>query len=300
MRFDVIKHHRWWFTLSSLLVIASLVSIFVRGFNFGIDYTGGTIVEIVFNQPVQVAQVREDLKQFNLENAIIQLSGESNETSGKDVIIRTRNLDANESAAVVESLNKNVGQNEVKRVESVGAVIGSEVTEHALINLAIAFLVLAAYISFRFEYRIAFSSLAAIFHDLIMVLGVFSFFQLEIDVSFLAAILTVIGYSMNESVVIFDRIRENTHTHKRSDTFADLANASIAQSIHRSCYTLTTVLFACCSLYFFGGDTTKNFALCMIVGFVSGAYSSICVATSIWAIWKSSNKKDMRNAVKAN
>ncbi|WP_295785863.1 protein translocase subunit SecF [Veillonella ratti] len=300
MRFDVIKHHRWWFTLSSLLVIASLVSIFVRGFNFGIDYTGGTIVEVVFNQPVQVAQVREDLKQFNLENAIIQLSGESNETSGKDVIIRTRNLDANESAAVVESLNKNVGQNEVKRVESVGAVIGSEVTEHALINLAIAFLVLAAYISFRFEYRIAFSSLAAIFHDLIMVLGVFSFFQLEIDASFLAAILTVIGYSMNESVVIFDRIRENTHTHKRSDIFADLANASIAQSIHRSCYTLTTVLFACCSLYFFGGDTTKNFALCMIVGFVSGAYSSICVATSIWAIWKSSNKKDMRNAVKAN
>ena len=300
MRFDVIKHHRWWFTLSSLLVIASLVSIFVRGFNFGIDYTGGTIVEVVFNQPVQVAQVREDLKQFNLENAIIQLSGESNETSGKDVIIRTRNLDANESAAVVESLNKNVGQNEVKRVESVGAVIGSEVTEHALINLAIAFLVLAAYISFRFEYRIAFSSLAAIFHDLIMVLGVFSFFQLEIDASFLAAILTVIGYSMNESVVIFDRIRENTHTHKRSDTIADLANASIAQSIHRSCYTLTTVLFACCSLYFFGGDTTKNFALCMIVGFVSGAYSSICVATSIWAIWKSSNKKDMRNAVKAN
>lgn len=300
MRFDVIKHHRWWFTLSSLLVIASLVSIFVRGFNFGIDYTGGTIVEVVFNQPVQVAQVREDLKQFNLENAIIQLSGESNETSGKDVIIRTRNLDANESAAVVESLNKNVGQNEVKRVESVGAVIGSEVTEHALINLAIAFLVLAAYISFRFEYRIAFSSLAAIFHDLIMVLGVFSFFQLEIDASFLAAILTVIGYSMNESVVIFDRIRENTHTHKRSDTFADLANASIAQSIYRSCYTLTTVLFACCSLYFFGGDTTKNFALCMIVGFVSGAYSSICVATSIWTIWKSSNKKDMRNAVKAN
>lgn len=296
MRFDVIKHHRWWFTLSSILVIASLVSIFVHGFNFGIDYTGGTIVEVMFDQPVQVAQVREDLKQFNLENAIIQLSGESNETSGKDVIIRTRNLDANESAAIVESLNKNVGHNEVKRVESVGAVIGSEVTEHALINLAIAFVVLAAYISFRFEYRIAFSSLAAIFHDLIMVLGVFSFFQLEIDASFLAAILTVIGYSMNESVVIFDRIRENTHTHKRSDTFADLANASIAQSIHRSCYTLTTVLFACCSLYFFGGDTTKNFALCMIVGFVSGAYSSICVATSLWAIWKSRNKKDIRNA----
>ena len=198
---------------------------------------------------------------------------------------------------MIDSLTKNVGPNDVKRVESIGAVIGSEVTQHALTNLAIAFLALAAYISFRFEFRVALSSLAAIFHDLIMVLGVFSFFQLEIDASFLAAILTVIGYSMNESVVIFDRIRENTHTHKRTDTFADLANASIAQSIHRSCYTLTTVLFACLSLYFFGGDTTKNFALCMIIGFISGAYSSICVATSLWSIWKSHNRKDARNQV---
>lgn len=295
MRFDVIKHHRWWFSISSLLVVISIVSMFMNGFNLGIDFTGGTIVEVQFDRNVQVSQVRDDLKQFGLENAVIQLSGEASATEGNDIIIRTRNLDANESKAIVDSLNANVAPNEVKRVESVGAVIGSEVTEHALINLAVAFLALAAYISYRFEYKVALSSLAAIFHDLIMVLGVFSFFHLEIDSSFLAAILTVIGYSMNESVVIFDRIRENTHTHKRTDTFADLANASIAQSIHRSCYTLTTVLFACCSLYFFGGDTTKNFALCMIVGFVSGAYSSICVATSLWSIWKSRNRKDARN-----
>ncbi len=297
MRFDVIKHHRWWFSISSLLVVISIVSMFMNGFNLGIDFTGGTIVEVQFDRNVQVSQVRDDLKQFGLENAVIQLSGEASATEGNDIIIRTRNLDANESKAIVDSLNTNVAPNEVKRVESVGAVIGSEVTEHALINLAVAFLALAAYISYRFEYKVALSSLAAIFHDLIMVLGVFSFFHLEIDSSFLAAILTVIGYSMNESVVIFDRIRENTHTHKRTDTFADLANASIAQSIHRSCYTLTTVLFACCSLYFFGGDTTKNFALCMIVGFVSGAYSSICVATSLWSIWKSCNRKDARNQV---
>ena len=297
MRFDVIKHHRWWFSISSLLVVISIVSMFMNGFNLGIDFTGGTIVEVQFDRNVQVSQVRDDLKQFGLENAVIQLSGEASATERNDIIIRTRNLDANESKAIVDSLNANVAPNEVKRVESVGAVIGSEVTEHALINLAVAFLALAAYISYRFEYKVALSSLAAIFHDLIMVLGVFSFFHLEIDSSFLAAILTVIGYSMNESVVIFDRIRENTHTHKRTDTFADLANASIAQSIHRSCYTLTTVLFACCSLYFFGGDTTKNFALCMIVGFVSGAYSSICVATSLWSIWKSRNRKDARNQV---
>lgn len=295
MCFDIVKHHRWWFTLSSILVILSLVSIFTKGFNLGIDYTGGTIVEVQFQDQVSVGQVRSDLEKFGLGNSVIQESTEGHQ-AGSDIIIRTRNLSASESNAVVASLNKDVGKAAVKRVESVGAVIGSEVTEHALINLAVAFIALAIYISLRFEYRIALSALAAIFHDLIIVLGVFSFFQLEIDSSFLAAILTVIGYSMNEAVVIFDRVRENTHTHKRTDSFAKLANDSIAQSIHRSVYTLTTVLFACCSLYFFGGDTTKNFSLCMIVGFISGAYSSICVATSLWTIWKSHNKNDVRNA----
>lgn len=292
MTLDVIKHHRWWFAISSTLVIISLISIFTKGFNFGIDYTGGTIVEVVFDQPVEVSQVRDVLKEYNLENAQIQLSGD---TAGEDVMIRTRNLESSESAAVVDSLTKSIGNNTVKRIETVGAVIGSEVTEHALLNLVIAFAALALYISYRFEYKVAISALVAIFHDLIMVLGVFSYFQLEIDASFLAAILTVVGYSMNESVVIFDRVRENTHTHKRSDTFADLANASITQSIHRSFYTLATVMFACVSLYLFGGDTTKNFALCMIIGFASGAYSSICVATSLWVMWKSRNKNDVRN-----
>ena len=160
-----------------------------------------------------------------MENAQIQLSGDTAETAGEDVMIRTRNLEPSESAAVVEKLNSDIGENTVKRIETVGAVIGSEVTQHALLNLVIAFAVLALYISYRFEYRIAVSALTAIFHDLIMVLGVFSFFQLEIDASFLAAILTVVGYSMNESVVIFDRVRENAHTHKRTDTFEDLANA---------------------------------------------------------------------------
>ena len=297
--FDVIKHRKIWFSISAFLVIISLIAIFMKGFNFGIDYTGGTIMELKFTKPVAISTVREELRKFDLGDSVIQLSGAESTTEGDDVMIRTRNLEAAESQAIVDSITKNGGENQVLRVETVGAVIGSEVTQHAIINLIIAFLALAAYISYRFEYRVAISCLTAIFHDLIMVLGVFSFFQLEIDASFLAAILTVVGYSMNESVVIFDRIRENTHTHKRSDTFADLANASIYQSFHRSIYTLSTVMFAVCSLYFFGGDTTKNFALVMIVGFVSGAYSSICVATSLWAIWKSNNKKDLRNQVSA-
>lgn len=292
MSFDIVKHKVWWFTLSSILVILSLISIFVNGFNFGIDYTGGTILDMQFKQAVTVSQVREVIDGANMDlgNSVIQLSGVTDQDSSQDVMIRMRNLTSDESKAVATQLNDKLGGAEVKRIESVGAVIGSEVTKNAIINLAVAFIVLAAYISFRFEYKIAISALVSILHDLIMVLGFFSFFHLEIDASFLAAILTVVGYSMNEAVVIFDRVRENTRTHRRTDTYEKLAHDSISQSIHRSIYTLTTVLFACGALHFFGGESTKNFSLVMLIGFISGAYSSICVDTSLWVVWKNHSK----------
>ncbi|WP_301860079.1 protein translocase subunit SecF [uncultured Megasphaera sp.] len=299
MSFDIVAHRKWWFTLSSVLVVLSLVSIFINGFNFGIDYTGGTILDMQFKQPVTVAQVRNvvDTSGMNLENSVIQLSGVTDQESSQDVMIRMRNLTSEESNAIAGKLNDQLGGADVKRTESVGAVIGSEVTKNAILNLAVAFIALAAYISFRFEYKIAISAIVSILHDLIMVLGVFSFFHLEIDASFLAAILTVVGYSMNEAVVIFDRVRENTRTHRRTDTYEKLAHDSISQSIHRSIYTLTTVLFACGALHFFGGESTKNFSLVMLIGFISGAYSSICVDTSIWVVWK--NHTSSRRGPKA-
>ncbi len=288
MKFDIVAHKKWWFTLSSVLVVLSLVSIFIHGFNFGIDYTGGTILDMQFKQPVTVAQVRDvvDHSDMNIGNSVIQLSGVTDQSSSQDVMIRMRILSSDESKALSDKLSSALGGAEIKRTESVGAVIGSEVTKNAILNLAVAFIALAAYISFRFEYKIAVSALVSILHDLIMVLGFFSFFHLEIDASFLAAILTVVGYSMNEAVVIFDRVRENTRTHRRTDTYEQLAHDSISQSIHRSIYTLTTVLFACGALHFFGGESTKNFSLVMLIGFISGAYSSICVDTSLWVVWK--------------
>ena len=283
MTLNVIKYHRWWFAISSILVIISLISMFMKGFNFGIDYTGGTIVEVVFEQPVEVSQVRDVLKEYNLENAQIQLSGDTTgDTSGKDVMIRTRNLESSESAAVVESLTKNIGQNTVKRIETVGAVIGSEVTEHALTNLLIAFLALAIYISYRFEYKVAISALVAIFHDLIMVLGVFSYFQLEIDASFLAAILTVVGYSMNESVVIFDRVREELGG--RRSNLEEVVNKSISQTLKRSINTSLTTLLAILSLYIMGVESIREFTLPLLAGITVGTYSSVCIAGSLWVI----------------
>ncbi len=283
--FNVVRHFKYWFALSGFLVIISLASILMNGFNFGIDFTGGTILDVSYQQPVTVADVRDGLAKRGLETSVIQLSGDAQEESGRNVIIRTRNLSAEESQQVVADISLPDNPAEMNRIETVGAVIGSEVTKNTLLNVVLSFGFLIAYMSFRFEHRIAISAITAICHDILMVLGIFAFFQLEIDGSFLAAILTVLGYSMNESVVIFDRIRENLHTHRKTDSYEVLANDSIRQTIRRSCYTLTTTMFAVASLYFFGGDTTKNFALVMMIGFISGAYSSICVATSIWVKW---------------
>lgn len=277
-----------------------MISIFINGFNFGIDYTGGTILDMQFNKAVSVSEVRQVIDQSNMDlgNTVIQLTGVTDQDSSTDVMLRMRNLSSDETKAVSEKLSTSLGGAEIKRTESVGAVIGSEVTKNAVTSLAVAFIALAAYISFRFEYKIAISALISIVHDLIMVLGVFSFFHLEIDATFLAAILTVVGYSMNEAVVIFDRVRENTRTHRRTDSYEKLAHDSISQSIHRSIYTLSTVLFACGALHFFGGESTKNFSLVMLIGFISGAYSSICVDTSIWVVWKNhtSNRRGLKSS----
>ena len=284
-KFDFLAHRKIWFTFSGVMVLIAIISVIMFRFNWGIDFTGGTILELGFDKNVTVEEVRNGLREDGLQTATIQLSGDYAGEAGNDVIIRTRNLSSDEAQTVVSHVNEKVGQADVKRIETVGAVIGSEVTKSTLMNVILSFGAMILYMSIRFEHRIAISAIAAIVHDILMVLGAFAFFHLEVDASFLAAILTVLGYSMNESVVIFDRIRENLHTHRRMDSYATLANDSIHQTIRRSMYTLVTTLFCVASLYFFGGDTTKNFALVMLIGFISGAYSSICVASGLWVTW---------------
>lgn len=295
--FDIVGKRKLWFSFSGLMVIISMIAMFMFHFNLGIDFTGGTILNLAFQKDVTVEEVRDSLRSDGLETAVIQLSGETRQEAGREVIIRTRNLSSDEAQNVVAHVSDSLGQADVKKIESVGAVIGSEVAENTLLNVLISFAAMVLYMTIRFEHRIAISAICAIMHDIVIVLGVFAFFQREVDASFLAAILTVLGYSMNESVVVFDRIRENIRTHRRTDSFAKLANDSIHQTIRRSMYTLVTTLFCVASLYFFGGDTTRNFALVMLVGFISGAYSSVCVATSFWVSWHERGRSE-RNAAK--
>ena len=213
-----------------------------------------------------------------------QLSGVSDQDSSQDVMIRMRNLSSDESKAIADQLSNKLGGAEVKRTESVGAVIGSEVTKNAIMSLAVAFIALAAYITLRFEYKIALSALVSILHDLIMVLGFFSFFHLEIDATFLAAILTVVGYSMNEAVVIFDRVRENMRSMSQKDGLEPIVDTSITQTLSRSIFTSLTTFIMVATLYVFGVSSVKEFALPLMAGILCGTYSSVCITGSLWLV----------------
>ena len=286
VKFDIIKRRYWWFLFSALIIVPGLISIAVQGFNLGIDFTGGTLLDLKFDRPVSVHEVREVLKDYQLENSTIQLAGSGQTDQAQNVFIRTKVLTEDERKALSNDLRSKVGQFDVLRVEKVGAIIGSELTRQAVIALVVSWILMIIYITWRFEFKFAVSGIIALVHDIVLVLGVFSILQKEIDATFVAAILTIVGYSINDTIVIFDRIRENLKTHRRSESFANMVNRSIWQVMTRSIYTVLTVLVAVVALYLFGGETTKNFSLALLIGITSGCYSSIFNASPIWVTWK--------------
>ena len=275
IRFDILKRSKLWFAISLLIIIPGIFCMFTKGFNFGIDFTGGTIIEMEFQQEVTLPQVRDVLREYNLDNATIQLSGDaSNVEASKDVMIRTMDLEENERKAVMASLKDEIGDYTVLREEKVGATIGGELITDALMATVISWILIILYVSYRFEWRFGVAAILTLIHDVLIVLSVFSFLQKQVDSSFVAAILTIIGYSINDTIVIFDRIRENQRLHfKRGGDLNELANRSIYQTLTRSLYTVFTVLFTTFALYFFGGDTTKDFSFALLIGFFSGSYS---------------------------
>lgn len=288
IRFDILKRSKLWFAISLLIIIPGIFCMFTKGFNFGIDFTGGTIIEMEFQQEVTLPQVRDVLREYNLDNATIQLSGDvSNVEASKDVMIRTMDLEENERKAVMASLKDEIGDYTVLREEKVGATIGGELITDALMAPVISWILIILYVSYRFEWRFGIAAILTLIHDVLIVLSVFSFLQKQVDSSFVAAILTIIGYSINDTIVIFDRIRENQRLHfKRGGDLNELANRSIYQTLTRSLYTVFTVLFTTFALYFFGGDTTKDFSFALLIGFFSGSYSSIFIASPLWVVLK--------------
>ena len=297
-KFDIAGHRRIWFLLSLALIIPGFICMGVRGFNFGIDFTGGTIIDLRFEQPVTLSDVRSSLAKYDLDGSTIQLAGaESGIESSENVMIRTIDLEENQRKEVMASLTQDVGPYTVLREEKVGATIGGELITNAVLALVISWALIILYVAYRFEWRFGVSAVLALIHDIIIVLAVFSFTQRQIDSSFIAALLTIVGYSINDTIVIFDRIRENLKLHfRRGGDVNELVNRSIYQTLTRSLYTVFTVLFTTFALYWFGGETTKDFAFALLVGFASGCYSSIFIASQLWIELR--NRTERRPAVK--
>ena len=297
-KFDIAGHRRIWFLLSLVLIIPGFICMGVRGFNFGIDFTGGTIIDLRFEQPVTLSDVRSSLAKYDLDGSTIQLAGaESGIESSENVMIRTIDLEENQRKEVMTSLTQDVGPYTVLREEKVGATIGGELITNAVLALVISWALIILYVAYRFEWRFGVSAVLALIHDIIIVLAVFSFTQRQIDSSFIAALLTIVGYSINDTIVIFDRIRENLKLHfRRGGDVNELVNTSIYQTLTRSLYTVFTVLFTTFALYWFGGETTKDFAFALLVGFACGCYSSIFIASQLWIELR--NRTERRSAAK--
>ena len=287
--FSIVKNYKIFFSITIIFLLIGFGSIVTRGFNLGIDFTGGSIVDLTFENPVNVAQVRDVLKEHDMGNSIIQLENSDGKTEANSVLIRTGVVEDTELRATMNDLQSKLGNYQIQRVEQVGATIGSELVQQAAMAIVLSWALMIAYITFRFEFKFAIAAIIALIIDVLVVLSYFSLFQMEMDSSFVAALLTVVGYSVNGTIVIFDRIRENLKIHRRSESLGEMVDNSIWQCMTRTIYTVATSLFAIVSIFLFGGETIHNFSFAMLVGFASGAYTSIFLAGPMWMFLK--NKK---------
>lgn len=280
---DFIGKRNVWFTISAIVILIGLVSMALpgRGLKLGIDFTGGLLIDVKFEKAATTASVHQALATVGLENAQIQIASDDN----TEVIIRTRSLTQDESKAMNQALEKESGKFDVLRVEEVKGVIGSELTRKGLFALLIANVGIIIYVTLRFEYKFALTGIAALIHDVLVVLGFYSILGYEANSSFVAAVLTIVGYSINDTIVIFDRIRENLKTRRR-EPLADVINLSINQTMARSINTSVTTLLALLAVFFFGGRTIKDFTVALMIGIIAGSYSSIFVASPLWYLWK--------------
>ena len=292
-KLDIAGRSKIWFAISTVVIVAGIICMFTKGFNFGIDFTGGTIVDLKFERPVAIAEVRTSLAKFGLEGSQIQLAGaESGVTEAENVMIRTTDMEEAQRKEVMAAIKTDVGNYDVLREEKVGATIGGELITNAVLALVVSWALIIAYVAYRFEWRFGVAAVLALVHDILIVLAVFSFTGRQIDSSFIAALLTIVGYSINDTIVIFDRIRENLKLHfRRGGDVNKLVNTSVFQTLTRSLYTVFTVMFTTFALYFFGGETTKDFAFALLVGFGCGCYSSIFIASPLWIVFRKMGDK---------
>ena len=272
------KYYNQFNILSISLVVISLILLTFKGLNFGIDFKGGTLIELrADDKKINVSSLRDTLSQMNLGDVSVKNFG--NET---DFLIKfENNNDKNTITKIKNNLDKSFGNNfNFRRVENVGPKVSSELLRSGIIAISVALTLMLIYIWIRFEWQFSLGAILALFHDVIVTLGLFSLLGLEINLSIIAAVLTIVGYSMNDTVVIFDRVRENLRKYSDIKIF-ELTNLSINETLSRTLITSITTLLALISIFLFGGEILKGFSLAMIFGVIFGTYSSIYIANTV-------------------
>lgn len=265
--------------LSLALIVVSLLSLGFRGLNFGIDFTGGTLIEVGYPETADLAQIRATLSETEFGDAVVQHFGTT-----RDVLVRLASREdiskAELSSRLIRSLRRSSSvELEMRRVEFVGPQVGEELTEDGGLAMLIALFAILMYVGFRFEYRFAVGSVAALVHDVVITLGIFSILGLDFDLPVLAAVLAVIGYSLNDTIVVFDRIRENFRK-IRKGTAVEIVNASLNQTLSRTLVTSLTTLLVLVALFLLGGELIRGFSTALIIGVLVGTYSSIYIAST--------------------
>ena len=291
------KYYRSFNILSLILIIISLVLLLFKGLNYGVDFKGGTLIELRTDADSNnIRTIRDSLNQMSLGDVSVKRFG--NET---DFIIKFEKQNSNDPKFIENiksKLSSSVGSVDFRRVENVGPKVSSELLKSGVIAITLSLAAMLIYIWIRFEWQFSLGAILALFHDVIITLGVFSLFSLEINLSIVAAVLTIVGYSMNDTVVIFDRVRENLKKYADIKIF-ELTNISINETLSRTIITSVTTMLALLSIYIFGGEILKGFSLAMILGVVFGTYSSIYIANPVLVFLKVSQrtiiKEDQKN-----
>lgn len=274
--------------LSIILIIASLGLLMFKGLNYGVDFKGGTLIELRTDKnSANISKIRDSFNQMNLGDVSVKNFG--NET---DFIVKFEKQNSNDPKFIDNlktKLSSSISSLDFRRVENVGPKVSAELLQSGIIAIGLSLAAMLFYIWIRFEWQFSLGAIVALFHDVIITLGVFSLFSLEINLSIVAAVLTIVGYSMNDTVVIFDRVRENLRKHADIKIF-ELTNISINQTLSRTIITSATTLLALLSIFIFGGEILKGFSLAMILGVVFGTYSSIYIANPILVLLKVSQR----------
>ena len=285
--------------LSLILIIFSLFILIFKGLNLGVDFKGGTLIEIRTDNPtLNIAEIRQSFLKMNLGDVTVKKFGKENDYLVK--IENTRSDDNNFIKSINDKLSSDLGSNvNFRRVENVGPKVSSELLKAGLLAISLSLTAMLIYIWIRFEWQFSLAAIVALVHDVIITVGIFSFLSYEINLSIVAAVLTIVGYSMNDTVVIFDRIRENLRKYSKI-SISEISDISTNQTLSRTLITSVTTLLALFSIYIFGGEILKGFSFAMIIGVIVGTYSSIFVATPILNYAKVNQKTVLKEDIDNN